>query len=31
VQIVLGKPAWHGAVPVADQVAGTALHGEAAG
>ncbi len=31
VQIVLGKPAWHGAVPVEDQIAGTALHGEAAG
>jgi cyclopropane-fatty-acyl-phospholipid synthase len=31
VQIVLGKPAWHGAVPVEDLAAGTALHGEAAG
>jgi cyclopropane-fatty-acyl-phospholipid synthase len=31
VQIVLGKPAWRGAVSVADPRAETALHGEAAG
>ena len=31
VQIVLGKPAWRGSVPAAEQAAGTALHGEAAG